>query len=381
MSERRVLHMMSSLQPSGMEMMLLSGYAEWLRWGYRCDVVATGRDLGPMAERMREAGYGVFHAPFRGRHKYLPRAGFVADFMRLCASGYDVLHIHTEEAAPLFVVLARLAGVRRIVLSPHNTFRFDGLLRMRKYLERRFIRALGGRFGMISDGVQRCEWERYRNPGVRTWNWLDTARFRPPTPTERNEARRIANCRVAFVIVSVGNCNEVKNHRAILEAIPLLPEPEQVLYLHLGREQDGEPERKLAAELGIANTVRFLGMQADPLPCLWAADAFVMPSLREGLPIAAIEAIACGVPAVFSDVEGLRDIIAETTWTVVTSTEAEAVATGIADVMSTPEQVRRERALADSALVRERFSIANGVRSMVDLYRGVALGGVLKERP
>jgi glycosyltransferase involved in cell wall biosynthesis len=217
----------------------------------------------------------------------------------------------------------------------------------------------------------RCEWERFRNPGVRTWNWLDTALFRPPTVEERVEARRFAECEEdRFAIVSIGNCNEVKNHSAILRALPLLPESQQVIYLHIGKEQAGEPERALAFELGIDDRVRFLGTQSEPKKYLWAADAFVMPSLYEGLGVSGLEAIACGVTAVVSDVEGLQDIVAETRWTVVTGTDAVSVARGIGRVMDTPPEERRQKAREDSHLVRECFSVSNGIRSIVEgLYR------------
>jgi glycosyltransferase involved in cell wall biosynthesis len=220
---------------------------------------------------------------------------------------------------------------------------------------------------MISNGVSKCEWERYRIKGVPILNWLDTSHFQPSSQEQRATARQSLGIgQDEFVIVSVGNCRSVKNHDAVLRAIPMLPATIRPLYLHVGREDPGCSERKLAAELKIESRVRFLGSQADALPFLWAADAFVMPSINEGLSIAAMEAIASGAPVLFSNIAGLSEIATGTKWTTFTSTSPESVAEGLAKVAAIEASERRQRALTDSQLIRERFSIQNGVRSITD---------------
>jgi glycosyltransferase involved in cell wall biosynthesis len=220
---------------------------------------------------------------------------------------------------------------------------------------------------MISEGVRKCEWERFRNRGIRIWNWLDTSHFKAPTLEERATARRFLGIGdEELVIVSVGNCNSAKNHDALLRAISLLHATIHPLYLHIGRERPDFPERELASELKIESKVRFLGSQADTLPFLWAADVFVMPSLNEGFPISALEAVAAGVPLVCSKVEGLSEVAAETRWAILTSTTAESVAEGLAKMAAIEPIERHQRALSDSQLVRGRFSVRNGVRSIVE---------------
>ena len=362
-----------------METMLLSSGEEWRRQGYRCDVLATADRVGPVADQLRNCGYRVHHHPFRSRWSLLPRPSFVRDFFLLCKSGYDVVHIHTEGGPPLFALIAKLAGIRRIAVTPHNTFRFGGWLRIRKLCERYFVRMLGGRYGMISAGVEDCEKKKFRNEGVRIWNWIDTEHFRPPSPLERLLARLSLGARPEdFVIVSIGNCNQAKNHGAILRAIPLLPTAIRPFYLHIGREQLDCPEQKLAAELGILNTARFLGSVEEPRHFLWAADAFVMPSLHEGLGLAALEAVAAGAPLVCSSVDGLSDVAAATNHTVLTTTAHESVAQGISLLASLPISQVREQALEDSRSVRSRFSVHHGVRSIVhSLYTEQKLAHII----
>ena len=363
---RRVLHVMGSLERSGMESMLLTSYPEWVRLGYKCDVVATAAAIGPIAPQMRERGYGVFHLPLRSKWRYLPRPQFVREFYRLCRSGYDVVHLHTEAGRPLFAILAKIAGVRQIAVTPHGTFRFRGILRVRKFIERHLIRLLGGRFGMISEGVRECEWNQFRIKGYRIWNWLDTFYFRPPSSEERTRAREdLGISDDEFVIVSVGNCSSIKNHDALLRSITLLPETIHPIYLHIGHEELHHPERKLAADLNIGDKVRFLESQSDPRPFLWAADVFAMPSTNEGLSIAALEAIASSTPALLSSVPGLVEIAKETRWTQLSSTEPDSIAEGITLLAKTDISERRKRALADSDIIRHRFSPQNGLHSLI----------------
>jgi glycosyltransferase involved in cell wall biosynthesis len=365
---KRVLHVMGSLERSGMEMMLLSSSEQWRREGYSCDVLATKREIGPLAEEMRGAGYRVFHIPFRSTMRYLPNRRLIPEFFRLCRENrYDIVHIHTEAATPIFVILAKLAGVKEVVLSVHNTFLFDGILRGRKTLERIFIRALGGRYGMVSLAVMECERERFRNPGVRLWNWLDTGYFRVPSAEERQAARQSLGCpEDRFVLVSVANCNHAKNHSALLRALPEIKGSVPLLYFHVGKEEPGNPELALAKQLGIENEVRFMGSQPDPRLFFWAADIFVMPSLHEGLAISPLEAIASGCASLLTEVSGLEEIAAETKWTISVAPNEQSVAAGLLEAARVPAEVRSSRAFEDSARIRERFSMQRGVQVMID---------------
>src|SRR5215469_16441142 len=271
---KRVLHIMGSLERSGMEMMLMGSAEQWRCAGYSCDLLATKHDVGPLAEELRKVGYEIWHIPFRSGRRYLPNRRLIPEFFRLCKQNqYDIVHIHTEAATPIFVILAKLAGVSNIVLSVHSTFLFDGVLRTRKKLERMVIRALGGRYGMVSDAVMECERNRFHNPGVRLWNWIDTEYFRPPSDEERQVARQSLGCTEdQFVVVSVANCSHIKNHSALLRALPGVKKRVSLLYLHVGKEEPGRPELLLAEQLGLEKQVQFVGSQADPRLFFWAAD-------------------------------------------------------------------------------------------------------------
>ena len=137
----------------------------------------------------------------------------------------------------------------------------------------------------------------------------------------------------------------------------------------------------MAVDLGIEDAVQFFGSQADPLSFLWAADAFLMPSHNEGLGLSAIEAVAAGLPLICSDVQGLRDVAAETKWTLVTTTSADSVADAIRTLAAMPPAQRCSNALEDSSRIRDRFGVENGVRSITaGLYREDSAAVLLQQQ-
>jgi glycosyltransferase involved in cell wall biosynthesis len=112
------------------------------------------------------------------------------------------------------------------------------------------------------------------------------------------------------VIGSVGSLHVRKGYRYLIEATPLvLTELPEARFVLVG----GGPERprleQLAAELGVAGRVQFLGQRTDISDLLPGFDVFVLPSITEGMPNAVLEAMAAGIPVVASRVGGVPEIV------------------------------------------------------------------------
>jgi glycosyltransferase involved in cell wall biosynthesis len=134
---------------------------------------------------------------------------------------------------------------------------------------------------------------------------VDTQHFRPPSPDEREDARReLGLAEDAFVAIYVGHLQARKAVDRLLEAFRrLLAEQPDARLLVVGGEPGsdddvGERLRKQAAVPELDGRVTFCGAVRDPLRHLWASDVFVLPSSREGMPNSILEALACGVPAI-----------------------------------------------------------------------------------
>lgn len=364
----RVLHVLAELKPSGAETMLVAAAPVFKLNGVECEVLSIGATRGPFAERFEAAGYRVHHLPFSRRPQF-----FWQQRRLMRAGRYDVIHLHCEAANFWQGLMAR--SVCPVVLRTiHSTFSYTGNLQRRRGVQRRLLQRLGVQHVAISASVRDTELRRYRLPTTLIWNWYDSARFTVTTADAKTAARaRFGIEKKDFVIASVGNCSKIKNHIAIIQAMAMLPVAQRPIYVHAGIEEAAQPEREFAKQLGVADSVRFLGGVGDVLLALQAADAYVMPSLHEGFGIAAIEAFATGLPALFADVPGLRDFRTDFPHLVYTDTSAASVAAGLQALIHMPPAHKAAARAQYPEIAHRRFGLVRGVQSYLTLYRGEPL--------
>ena len=113
-----------------------------------------------------------------------------------------------------------------------------------------------------------------------------------------------------IVILSVGEMTKNKNQELIIRMVAEYKKKgEKICYALCGKGTEEERLRKLVAELGVENEVHFLGYHKDIYEIYKIADIFVFPSLREGMPVALMEAMASGLPVICSDIRGNRDLL------------------------------------------------------------------------
>ena len=139
-------------------------------------------------------------------------------------------------------------------------------------------------------------------PGV----GVDTERFGRHIGEREKIRKELDISENEFFILSVGELNANKNHQIIMHAIARLQD-RNIRYGICGRGPAEEELRRLAIELGIEEQVTLYGFRKDIPRMLAAADCFAFPSKREGLGIAALEAMAAGIPMITSDCRGTRE--------------------------------------------------------------------------
>ena len=132
------------------------------------------------------------------------------------------------------------------------------------------------------------------------------------------------------------------------------------------------PERRrleqLTADLGLSARVEFVGYRDDVGPFLRAADALVMPSHREGLPLTLVEALAAGLPVVASDVGGVGELVRDgDNGRLVPPGDVAALAGALGDVAGRLSDFRRV-ALGDAARVRRRHSPQAWATATAEIY-------------
>lgn len=295
----RVLHVLGRLEPHGTERQLvgLLRAAHGRHWDATLCVLRPGY---PMVGEMTAAGVPV---------RELPQWGD-ADPRRLLALRHyaaarrcDVVHSSLWGAN----VLTRLAvlGPRRpaVVISERSVEDFrSGAGR----LVDRALRPATEHYLANSRGVADFVRRAHRVPPERVSvvrNGLDAALFHPgASPAGDQRPLRIG---------TVGRLARVKGHDVLLAALPHVLASPSLAGRAVEVEIAGEgPERAALQAAAAGLPVRLLGELSEPAAVatfLRSLDVFVMPSRWEGLPNAVLEAVACGLPVVASDVPGMAE--------------------------------------------------------------------------
>ena len=167
---------------------------------------------------------------------------------------------------------------------------------------------------------------------------LDHALFRP---ADRAEARRaLAGAAPTAIpadmklLVTTGNLIALKGQALVIRALAQLPDTRLLL---AGSGPDEQALRALSEELGLAGRVHITRLAPPQLAlALAGADAMVLPSEREGLANAWIEALACAAPLVITDVGGAREVVTGPSAGRLTARNPEAIAAALRDLLQAP---------------------------------------------
>lgn len=172
-----------------------------------------------------------------------------------------------------------------------------------------------------------------------------------------------------FVLLSVGELIARKNHALVLDAMGELKQNGQlngIQYIICGRGVLDEELKEKTTSLGIADHVHFLGYRNDISEICNAADLFVFMSLQEGLPVALMEAMACGLPAICSDIRGNTDLIEDGTNGEIIESNATAVATAI-EKLRNNRNLREKYAQAAVSKIKH-FDLTSVEKEIRDIY-------------
>ncbi|MDR1866159.1 MAG: glycosyltransferase [Bacteroidales bacterium] len=370
----KVIHILNELKFSGAEIMYVDAAPVFRQSGCSLSVVNTTQNLGDYAPYFERAGYSVFHLPYPSWKKPLQRAKYCIGFVKfLKRESYDVVHIHSHRMMWTMAFCAWMAGVRS-VYTFHSVFTAR---RVYIYLYRYMTRLSAKHvfrctFHTISNSVYRHEKNYFHNKTVKINNWYGTARFYPAAGNEKASVRKELNIpENAPVIISVGGCSPVKRHTDIIKALPeITARLGNTVYLHLGEGASLREERALSETLQMSGHTVFCGNRTDVRRYLIASDIYVMTSLYEGIPLTAIEAMSCGIPAVLYNVPGLRDFNDEGECALLTGeNNPQALARSI---ISLYEDKEKQRSLTERAkhLTATQFDMATNAAKIFELYTG-----------
>lgn len=231
-------------------------------------------------------------------------------------NGYDVIYCHT----PTGGLVGRLSAKNneaRVVYFAHGFHFYRGAPLVNKILYYNIEKYLS----RYTDTIITLNEEDFENaktklrcPDVRLVHGpgVDLSVFSCEEPKELKESYRkeFGIPSDAFVMIYLAELSKNKNQKTLLFALKEILKKDPNVYLLLaGNDVNHGKDKKLAEKLGIENNIRFLGWRSDKTRLYYAADLCTASSLREGLGLNVVEAMACGLIAVASDNRGHREII------------------------------------------------------------------------
>jgi len=323
-----------------------------------------------MEEEAREVVSEFFSLGFRWR-KFPVSFARLVRFLR--ARRFDVLHAHLPLADFLGRLAAKSAGVPVVITTEHGKHLWKSPLYLAA--ERILNRVTDVRI-CVSRDIMEIRSRRERTPHEKLRyvpNSVDTSLF-------GSSSMKRASLMAEFgwgvddpLVVSVGRLVEAKNYPSLIRAFGIVrrdvPEARCLLVGDgplRGRLEEEIQSMKLTGNVAIAGTRR------DIPDILLSCDVFTLSSIREGLPVSLLEAMAAGCAVAVTRAGGIPDaIVNEVNGLLVDIDDTEALAEAVTRLLSDRELAGRlgERAKRD---VQERFSARAVAREVGDIYIDVA---------
>jgi glycosyltransferase involved in cell wall biosynthesis len=304
----RVTHVVFDLNGGGMESLVAAMATKWRGTNVSISVITLSGRVGHVGEEVRPL-VDEFTVLNPTRMSMLAPTGLAS---AIRAIKPDVVHLHTG-AWLKGVYAARLASVPTIIYTEHGREHDDPLVnRLQDRLAAQWtdhVAAVSPRLSRYMSSAVGVEARRV----VTIPNGVDTDVFSPGAASETMR-QRLAIPDDAIVIGSVGRLVPVKAYSRLVEAFAEIrsrrPAGSAPLVLVIfGEGGDRATIEATADRLGVRDAVRLPGWTSRPADAYRLLDVFVMTSLSEGMSISLMEAMACGVAPVVTDVGSNAEVV------------------------------------------------------------------------
>lgn len=270
-----------------------------------------------LTERLEAAGVRVIclHKKLGIDLRMLPRIRHVLRMYKP-----DVIHTHLSTLLYALPASAFMRRKYRVIYTVHNLAHMDGKRRLRR-LFRLFFHLNQAIPVALTKMIRSSIIEEYHFPEHAipvVFNGIDFSRCIAVTNY---------NAHQPFIFLHIGRFTEVKNHMLLLEAFALVHAqwPDTRLKL-VGDGKLMPAVRARVIEMGLKESVIFAGLLDNVYPELAQADAFVLPSAFEGMPMTLLEAMGTGLPIVATAVGGVPDMLRDGENALLTDVSARSVA-------------------------------------------------------
>lgn len=294
----RVLQCVNNMHRAGLETVLMNYYRHIDRTKIQFDFLTHRPERSDYDDEIEALGGKVYYAPRLYPQNYPAYFAFMRAFYRDHPE-YRIVHSHIDAMSYLPLLAAKKAGVPVRIAHSHST----SIDRDLKYPLKQCFRFLlpGAATHMCSCGEQAGLFLFRKSRFDILPNAIDPMVFRFDEDV-RAIKRKELNIGDRFVVGHVGRFSYPKNHLFLLRIFSeLLSSVPDSLLMLVGSGEKEEEIRQNVRALGLEDKVLFLGSRSDTAQLYQAMDAFVLPSLFEGVPVVGIEAQFAALPCFFSE--------------------------------------------------------------------------------
>ena len=227
--------------------------------------------------------------------------------------GYDIVHCHTPIAAACtrFACKSLRKKGAKVIYTAHGFHFYNGAPK-KNWMFYYPIEKLCARWTDVLITINKEDYELAKRklhakqveyvPGV----GIDVDKFAKAEVDKLQKRREIDIPEDAFMLLSVGELNDNKNHQVVIKALADIGDS-NMHYAIAGKGEKKEDLDKLAKKLNV--NLHLLGYRSDVAELYKIADLYVLPSIREGLNVSVMEAMASGCPTIVSRIRGNTDMV------------------------------------------------------------------------
>jgi glycosyltransferase EpsF len=376
----KVLHLITWLNPGGIERWLLSMLQAVDRERVAMDFCCKGPGVGELAPQAEALGAMVYHCPLGP----MPIA-FMRSLEDIVKSGdYTILHNHLETYSGIGAYVGKRCGIP-VITSFHNVGfppqaipKLPLLHKLREIYGNLSIRYALKHSALVT-GCSRAVLsyinERFPNISAREKVLYYGVPLLPRVP-ERQRQVFIDGLGLEgdrIIITHVGRFHPQKNHVGLVRiAEKIIGRDNRAQFILVGDGPLKGQIEDMVRDRNLTGNFTFLGIRGDVEAILAGSDIFFFPSLWEGSPVALLEAMAAFLPVVGSDLPEMRETVSngETgiLWPV---HDEEGMAQQVFDLMTDPER-RQAMGLAGRRVVEAEFSLAAGAERLCKVYESLS---------
>jgi len=298
----RVLQVFAQMNRGGAETMIMNIYRNIDRSKIQFDFIVHTNEECAFDNEIAKLGGRIYQVPrYIGRNHLAYTRAWNTFFKN--NREYKIIHGHVRSTASIYLKIARKYGLKTIVHS-HSTTSGDNLTALAKNVLQFPLRYIADYFFACSEYAG--EWlfgksVKSRDNYYILKNAINTKEFLFNNEI-RLKKRQDLNLEDKFVIGHIGRFHKLKNHKFLIDVFrEVTSHIKNAVLLLIG---DGELKEYIldkVIKMELSDKVIFAGVREDVPELLQAMDAFLFPSLHEGLPVTLIEAQAAGLPCIVSD--------------------------------------------------------------------------------